>query len=113
PATAATAFTERTWRCAWPAGAPAKERSTSSSRSEGAGAGSFPGHQRAVALVQRPERLFRWNVRNDLEVVPVTLRLPGRFHLQEIHRVDLAAVLADPSFAEQRIVGSHRFHRSD
>src|SRR5207248_10582972 len=103
PTTAATASTARTWRCACPAKAPAREGSTSSSRSEVGDARSFPRDQRAIALVQGAERLLRRNAGEDLEIVPVALRLLGRFHLQEIHRVDLAAVLADSSFAEQRI----------
>src|SRR6266849_9264056 len=36
PATAATVSTARTWRCAWPAKAPERERSISSSKSEAA-----------------------------------------------------------------------------
>src|SRR6266576_214958 len=109
PAIAATAFTARSSRCAWPARAPAKGHSISSSRSE-TGARSFRRDQRTIALVQRTERLLGRNARHDLEIVPVALRLLGRFHLQEMHRVDFAAVLPDSSFAEKRIVGSHRFH---
>src|SRR5260221_10430478 len=112
-AIAATAFTARTSRCGWPAKAPAKGRSISSWRYSPGGAGSFPCDQRTIALVQRPERLFGRNARDGLEIIPVALRLLGRFHLQQVHRVDFAAVLPDSSFAEQRIVGSHRFHRSN
>src|SRR5882672_5103923 len=113
PAIAATAFTARTSRCAWPAKARAKGRSISSWRYSPGGAGSFPRDQRTIALVQRTERLLRRNARHDLEIVPVPFRLLGRFHLQQVHRVDFAAVLPDSSFAEKRIVGSRRFHGRD
>src|SRR5882672_7043071 len=73
----------------------------------------FPRDQRAVAFAHRAERLLRRDGRDHLVVVPVALRFLGRFHLQQIHRVELASVLADATLAEERVVGRHGLHRRD
>src|SRR5262249_46207765 len=50
-------------------------------------------HQRAVALlVERPPGFLRGNGRELLVIVPRRLALLGRLHLEQIHRVNLAAV---------------------
>src|SRR5271166_3975267 len=60
-------------------------------------------HQRASALVQRPERLVDGDGRQELVVVPRPLRLFGLLHLEQIHVMGLAAIGADLALAEERI----------
>ena len=68
-------------------------------------------HQRAAALRQRTEGLVCRNRRHGLVDVPRPFELVRRFHLEQVHGMDLAAVRPDRAFAEQRIVGRHRLHR--
>src|SRR5262249_47179330 len=49
-------------------------------------------HERAAAFRQRPEGLIGRNGGADLEVVPRGLRFRRLLHLDQVHRVDLAAV---------------------
>src|SRR4029453_7387475 len=70
-------------------------------------------HHRTVALIDGTERLARRNRRAQLVQVPWPLRLGRLLHLEEVHRVKLAAVLADAAFAEQGIVGGQRLHLRD
>src|SRR4029453_10450977 len=70
-------------------------------------------HQRALSILQRPERLIRRDRRAHLVVVPWTLGFGWLLHLDEVRRVDLAAVDADRPLAEQRIVGGHFLHLGD
>src|SRR5579883_1878384 len=60
-------------------------------------------HERAPAFVQRAERVFRLDRRQDLEIVPLALRLGDGLCLEQVHRVQLAAVDADRALAEERI----------
>src|SRR5215208_1384973 len=60
--------------------------------------------ERALALVQGPERLFGRNGGEHLVEVPLALGLFGLLHLVEIHRVNGAAVDADGALAEERVV---------
>src|SRR5499427_2728288 len=57
-------------------------------------------HERAAAFRQRPERLIGRDGGADLEVVPPALRFRRLLHLDQIHRVDLAAVGAHRALAE-------------
>src|SRR5664279_3331523 len=67
-------------------------------------------HQRAVAILQRPERLVGRDRRADLVVVPRALRFRRLLDFDQVRRMDLAAVDADRALAEQRIVGRHFLH---
>src|SRR5262245_30381807 len=69
--------------------------------------------QRAAALVHRTERLVRRDGGTQLVEVPRALRLVRLLHLEEIHRMDLAAVGADFALAEQLVVGRHGLHLGD
>src|SRR5438132_6930792 len=77
----------------------------------------FPGwlllRQRALALVERPERLLGRDGGAHLVVIPRALGLRGLLHLEEIHRMDLAAVGADGALAEEGVVGRHLLHLRD
>src|SRR5437660_6923081 len=70
-------------------------------------------HQRALAILQRAERLIGRDRRAHLVIVPGSLRLRRLFHLDQVRRMDLAAVGADAAFAEQRIIGGHLLHLGD
>src|ERR1051325_7231667 len=59
-------------------------------------------HQRAVAVLERTERFIRRNGRAQVIEVARILRLGWLLHLEQIGRVDLAAVGADGALAEQR-----------
>src|SRR5215510_5853701 len=72
----------------------------------GAMSGSAP-HQRATALGERPERLVLRDGGAHFVIVPGTLRFRRLLDLEQIHRVDLAAVRAHGTLAEQRVVGRH------
>ena len=52
-------------------------------------------HERAPALVERPERLLRLDRRDELEIVPVVFRLGRRLRPIEIDRMQRAAVDAN------------------
>src|SRR5881628_3060032 len=64
----------------------------------------------APSLVERPERLLGRDGRLDLVVVPRVLRLGRLLHLDEVRRMDLAAVDADGPLAEERVVGRQLLH---
>ena len=66
-----------------------------------------------LALVQRTKSVLRLDRRDELEIVPIVLRLGGSLRLVEVHRMELAPVDADHSLAEQRIVGRDRLHGVD
>src|SRR5690349_1023646 len=70
-------------------------------------------HQRAVALIDGPERLRGRDRRAQLVVVPRRLGLPRLLDLVEEHVVDLPAVGPDGPLAEQRVVGRHLLHLGD
>src|SRR6266571_2361115 len=70
-------------------------------------------HERALAILQRAEGLIRGDRRADLVIVPGTFRLGGLFRLEQICRMDLAAVGANHALAEQRIIGRHLLHLGD
>src|ERR1039457_984880 len=67
-------------------------------------------HQRAVAFLDRPEGLVRRNGSAGLIEVAGIFRLFRLLHLEQIGRMDDAAVGAHAALAEQRIVGRHRLH---
>src|SRR6185312_16779156 len=52
-------------------------------------------HQRALALVERPEGVLSGNRGDDLQVVPRTLRLGRLLHLDQVHVMDGAAIRTD------------------
>src|SRR2546422_9198679 len=70
-------------------------------------------HERAVALVHRPERLLGRNRGAHLVVVPRALGLRRLLHLEQVDRMDLAAVGAHHTLAEDRIVGRQLLHLGD
>src|SRR5262245_30877288 len=53
---------------------------------------SLAAHERAAAFRQRAERLIGRDGGAHLEVVPWALRFRRLLHLDQVHRVDLAAV---------------------
>src|SRR5258706_13835510 len=69
--------------------------------------------ERAAAVGHRPERLVGRDRRTDLVVVVRALRLGRLLHLHEVRVVDLAAVGADRSLAEERVIGRHLLHLCD
>src|SRR5688572_28287754 len=56
-------------------------------------------HQRTPTLLLRPERFVRRDGVAQPVVVVRRFRLAGLLHFEQVHRVDLAAVLADVAFA--------------
>src|ERR1700731_107704 len=66
--------------------------------------------QRAMAVLERPERLVGRNGGQQLVEVARILRFRRRLHLEQIGRVDLAAVGADRALAEQGVVGRQLLH---
>src|SRR5262245_13562030 len=66
--------------------------------------------ERALAFIERAERLIRGDRGAELVVVPRTLALLRFLHLEQIHVMDLAPVLADAALAEQLVVRRHRLH---
>src|SRR5262249_10610808 len=70
-------------------------------------------YERTIAILQRPERLIGGNRRAGLVQIPFALRFGRLLHLEEIRRMDLAAVGAHRSLAEERIVGRHLLHLGD
>src|SRR4051812_40292907 len=73
----------------------------------------LPTHQRTAAVLERTEGLRGRNGRKRLVEVTRILGLFGLLHLEEIRRMDLAAIGADCALAEQRIVGRHLLHPGD
>src|SRR6266446_8762490 len=69
--------------------------------------------QRALALVEGPEGLIRGHFLHQLVVVPGPLRFRRLLHLVEVHRVQLAPVLADAALPEDRVVGGRLLHLLD
>src|SRR5439155_13914319 len=67
-------------------------------------------HQRASPIGYRPERLLGGNRRNQLVIIIRIFRLLRLLHLEQIHRVDDAAVLADGDVAEQLVLALEFFH---
>lgn len=65
---------------------------------------------RAVAVGQRTERLRRRNRLHQLVEISRRLGLGGSLHLEQIHVVDVAAILADMTLAEQRILRGYFLH---
>ena len=68
---------------------------------------------RADALLERDEGFRRRDGGDEVVIVPRILRVRRLLHLEQIGRVDLAAVGADRALAEQRIVGRHFLHLGD
>src|SRR5262245_12755749 len=76
-------------------------------------ADSSPSHQRATALLERPEGFGGGDRRTqDVEVAGV-LRFRRLLRLEQEGIVNLAAVGADGPFAEQRIIGGQLLHLGD
>src|SRR5579862_8032576 len=71
------------------------------------------GDERTVAVLERPEGFFRRDSGTQDVVVARIFGLFGLLDLEQIGRVDLAAVDADIAFAEQRVVGRHLLHLGD
>src|SRR5262245_39654110 len=69
--------------------------------------------ERTATLVQGPKRLGRRDGRPQLVEVPRTTRLGGFLHLEEIHGMDLPAILTNAALPEERVVGGHRLHLRD
>src|SRR5262249_11161793 len=69
--------------------------------------------QRTFALVERTPRLLRRNGRELLVVVPGRLALLGLLHLEQVHRVDLAAVDAHVALAHEPVFGRQLLHLRD
>src|SRR5262245_7993483 len=69
--------------------------------------------QGTAAFVQRPKRLLGRDCPHDFEDIPFAFRFGRRLYLQQIHRMDLAAVGADTAFAKQRVFGRNRLHGGD
>src|SRR5713101_9257013 len=67
----------------------------------------------APSLVEWPERLLGRDGRLDLVVVPRVFRLGWLLHLDEVRRMDLAAVDADGPLAEERVVRRQLLHLGD
>src|SRR5262249_13386698 len=62
--------------------------------------------QRAIALlIERAPRLFGGNGGELFVIVPRRLALLRRLHLEQVHRVDLAAIDAHAALAHQFVVG--------
>src|SRR5207249_7257816 len=70
-------------------------------------------HELTAPLIQRPERLLSGDSCADLVVVPRVLGLGGLLHLDEIRRMNLAAVDTNRPLAEERVVRRHLFHLGD
>src|SRR4051812_44871520 len=61
-------------------------------------------HQRAAALGQRPEGFIGRDGGAQLVIIPGRLGFRRLLHFEQIHRVDLAAVGAHLSLAEEFVV---------
>src|SRR5207245_1773133 len=70
-------------------------------------------HQWATATVDRTERLGCRIGGAELVQIPRTFRLGRLLHLEQIHRVDLSAILTDGALAEEGIIGGERLHLRD
>src|SRR5215472_13806067 len=60
-------------------------------------------HQRAAALGQRPEGFVGRDGGAQLVIIPRRLGFRRLLHFEQIHRVDLAAIGADHSLAEELV----------
>src|SRR5262245_54455731 len=60
-------------------------------------------HQRAAAIRERAERLVGGNGRDELVIIVGVFRFFRLLHLEQIHRVNDAAVLANGDVAEQLV----------
>src|SRR4029077_13186937 len=60
--------------------------------------------QRALAFIERAERLFGGDGGACLVVIPGALALLGLLYFEQVHVVDLAAVLPDAALAKQLVV---------
>src|SRR5262249_4926679 len=69
--------------------------------------------QRTFALVERTPRLLRRNGRELLVVVPGRLALLGLFHLEQVHRMDLAPIDAHVALAHEPVLGRQLLHLRD
>ena len=69
--------------------------------------------ERAAAVLHRTESLRRRGRRDGLVIVPRTFRLVRRLDAEQVGIVDLAAVGADFTLTEERIVGRHFLHLGD
>src|ERR1700722_2367516 len=65
------------------------------------------------ALVERRKGLVARNRADQLVEIPGTLGFRGLLDLEQVGRMDAAAVGFDRTLAEQRIVGRHRLHLVD
>src|SRR5262249_14341394 len=72
-----------------------------------------PAYQRAVAVLERTEGLVGRNGGAQLVEVARIFRLRRLLHLEQVGRVQLAAVGADRARAEQRIIGRQPLHLGD
>src|SRR5688572_21792811 len=79
----------------------------------GPAAGALLLHERAVALVHRPERLLGGNDGALLVVVPRALRLRRLLHLEQVRGMHLSPVGANGALAEERIVRGRLLHLRD
>src|SRR6476660_993535 len=59
---------------------------------------------RTAAFIQRSERLVGRDCLDDLEGIPVALRFRRRLDLEQVHRMDLAAIGADGALTKKRII---------
>src|SRR5882672_12404655 len=67
-------------------------------------------YQRTSAFRKRSESLLARRGSDQLVIVPRSLGLGRCLDLEQIGRVNLAAVYANSALAEQRIVGRHFLH---
>src|SRR5438094_6801637 len=67
----------------------------------------------APTLIEWTKSLLGRNGRADLVVIPRVLRLGRLLHLDQVRRVDLAAVDTNRPLAEERIVGRQLLHLRD
>src|SRR5689334_21960158 len=76
------------------------------------GTSSYPAslHQRATALRDRTECLIGRNGRDQPVVIIRVFRLVRLLHLEQVHRVNDAAVLADGNVAEQLVLAFELLH---
>src|SRR5580698_395468 len=71
------------------------------------------GNKWTAAVFERTECFLRWNGAAQFVDVTRIFRFLGSFHLEQISRVNLAAVSADIALAEQRILGRYFLHLAD
>src|SRR3954471_20868659 len=68
---------------------------------------------RAASLALLPHRLLSLDSSGQTKKIPVTLDLGGWLHLEQVDRVDLAAVLPYPSRAKAIVITRQGFHLLD